>query len=422
MYIKDLYVYNFKGIDHCQLSFHKGFNLIIGENGKGKTSLLEAVAIGISGFVSGAHGEGIHPRNFLSDEARTVYILQGDGACEPVNYWPKVEITADINGQTYQWERSKSNYRAQTKTTPRDIYHLAEALTTNPEAVLPVICYQSAGRVWSQKRRKAERTFSRKKSSRVAGYIDCMSDEASVKLMLEWCSRMEQIAWQNGTPVREYEAVKQAVAKAMTQLENEPIRIFYDKRSEELMYQKEGVVVPISVLSAGYQSLIWMIFDIAYRMATLNPFLAENISQAPGLVLIDELDVHLHPRWQWQVIDVLRHVFPNVQFIATTHSPIIIASAKNVWCIDIEQMDQPKTSMSGYGLEIDYILKKIQNATDLPDSVEDLLKSFYQCIDKEDFSQAKVILSQLEQDIGRDSPLAVKARERLDLEIALMEE
>lgn len=249
-----------------------------------------------------------------------------------------------------------------------------------------------------------------------------MSDEASVKLMLEWCSRMEQIAWQNGTPVREYEAVKQAVAKAMTQLENEPIRIFYDKRSEELMYQKEGVVVPISVLSAGYQSLIWMIFDIAYRMATLNPFLAENISQAPGLVLIDELDVHLHPRWQWQVIDVLRHVFPNVQFIATTHSPIIIASAKNVWCIDIEQMDQPKTSMSGYGLEIDYILKKIQNATDLPDSVEDLLKSFYQCIDKEDFSQAKVILSQLEQDIGRDSPLAVKARERLDLEIALMEE
>ena len=60
-----------------------------------------------------------------------------------------------------------------------------------------------------------------------------MSDEASVKLMLEWCSRMEQIAWQNGTPVREYEAVKQAVAKAMTQLENEPIRIFYDKRSED---------------------------------------------------------------------------------------------------------------------------------------------------------------------------------------------
>ena len=85
-------------------------------------------------------------------------------------------------------------------------------------------------------------------------------------------------------------------------------------------------------------------------------------------------------------------------------------------------MDRPKTSMSGYGLEIDYILKKIQNATDLPDSVEDLLKSFYQCIDKEDFSQAKVILLQLEQDIGRDSPLAVKARERLDLEMALMEE
>ena len=78
--------------------------------------------------------------------------------------------------------------------------------------------------------------------------------------------------------------------------------------------------------------------------------------------------------------------------------------------------------MSGYGLEIDYILKKIQNATDLPDSIAALIKSFYRCIDEEDFPHAKVLLSQLEQDIGRDSPLAVKARERLDLEIALMEE
>lgn len=170
-----------------------------------------------------------------------------------------------------------------------------------------------------------------------------------MKLMLEWCSRMEQIAWQTEKPVREYEAVKKAVAAAMTRLESAPVDIFYDKRSEELMYRKNGTVVPISVLSAGYQSLIWMVFDIAYRMAALNPFLAEDISQTPGLVLIDELDVHLHPRWQWHVIDVLRSIFPHVQFLATTHSSIIIVSAKNVWCIDIEDLSALKTALSEVG-------------------------------------------------------------------------
>lgn len=421
MHVKTIAIHDFKGIEHCQLTFKPGFNLIIGENGKGKTSLLEALAIGISGFLSGVHGGGIHPRNIQSEEARTSYVLQGDGAYEPQYSWPHIDMNAEVAGSPYAWERAKDSYGAQTKTMPRDICHLAEQMVADTSAVLPVICYQSAGRVWSQKRKKQTSTFARKKSSRIAGYIDCVTDESSMKLMLEWCSRMEQIAWQTDKPVREYEAVKQAVATAMTKLEGASVAIFYDKRSEELLYQKGSAVMPISALSAGYQSLIWMVFDIAYRMAVLNPFLTERITETPGLILIDELDVHLHPRWQWHVIDVLRHVFPNVQFIATTHSPIIIASAKDVWCIDIENLASPKAAMSGYGLEVDYILRRIQNSADLPTSVAAQLETFYGAIDREDFTSAKEALTKLEHDIGPDSPLAVKARERLELELALSE-
>lgn len=421
MHIKTISIRDFKGIASCDLTFQPGFNLLIGENGRGKTSLLEALTIGISGYLSGIHGGGIHPRNFQSEEGRTTYIRQGDGAYEPVRSWPRVELTAEIDGTSYTWERVKENYDAQTKTRPRDICHLAEQMTADTNAVLPVICYQSAGRVWSQKRKKQTSAFSRRKSSRIAGYIDCVTDESSMKLMLEWCARMEQIAWQTDKPVREYEAVKQAVATAMTELESAGVTIFYDKRSEDLLYQQGSVVMPISALSAGYQSLIWMIFDIAYRMAVLNPFLTKTITNTPGLVLIDELDVHLHPRWQWNVIAVLRHTFPNVQFIATTHSPIIIASAKDIWCIDIEDLASPKAAMSGYGLEVDYILRHIQNAAGLPASIAEQLKQFYADVDREDFTAAKKALAKLEHDIGRDSPLAVKARERLELELALTE-
>lgn len=421
MYVKELSIQNFKGIENSHLTFRPGCNLLIGENGRGKTSLLEAIAIGISGYLSGVHGGGIHPRNFQSEEGRTTYIQQGDGAYEPVRSWPRIELTVEIDGTSYTWDRVKENYDAQTKTRPRDICHLAARMTGDHDAILPVICYQSAGRVWSRKRKKQGDTFARKKISRSTGYIDCMSDGSSMKLMLEWCARMEQIAWQTDKPVREYEAVKQAVATAMTELEGADVAIFYDKRSEELLYQKGSTVMPISALSAGYQSLIWMIFDIAYRMAVLNPSLATHITDTPGLVLIDELDVHLHPRWQWHVIDTLRQTFPKIQIIATTHSPIIIASAKDVWCIDIEDLASPKAAMSGYGLEVDDILRRIQNSADLPAPVAAQLKQFYDAVDQEDFIAAKETVAKLEHDIGRDSPLAVKARERLELELALTE-
>ena len=78
--------------------------------------------------------------------------------------------------------------------------------------------------------------------------------------------------------------------------------------------------------------------------------------------------------------------------------------------------------MSGYGLEVDYILRHIQNAADLPAPVAAQLKQFYANVDREDFTAAKKALAKLEHDIGRDSPLAVKARERLELELTLTHE
>lgn len=420
MYIKTVTIENFKGIEKCQLSFKKGFNLIIGENGKGKTSILEAISIGISGFLSGIPITEVNPRQFSMDEVRTVYMPQGDGAYVPQYNWPQVCMTADINGKVYSWSREKRRASAQTTTTPRDICHLAEKLVYDPQSVLPVISYQSAARVWAQKRKKQYDVAIRIKLDRSAGYIDCVSDESSIKTMLDWCSKMEQIAWQKGKPVREYEAVKKAVSLAMGKIECQDIYVFYDKQSEELLYQMKDTVTPISMLSAGYQSLIWMIFDIAYRMAVLNPAFVEHICEAPGLVLIDELDVHLHPRWQWQVIDVLRYVFPNVQFIATTHSPIIIASAKNVWCINIENMGIPVCADNVYGLEVNYILKNMQHAAELPKTIADLLKIFYQKVDMMNFDDAEAVLATLQNEIGENNPIVIKAKERLDLELAFV--
>lgn len=421
MQLQAIDIKNFRGIDHCHLTFKPGFNLLIGENGCGKTSILEAIAVGMGGFITGIANAKVEARHFSMDEVRTVYIQQGDGGYIPTYYWPEVAMDMKLGDDVYSWTRAKKNASARSTVTPRDISHVAESLIYDSQSTLPVISYQSAARVWSQKREKRY-DITRLTYNREFGYIDCLTDEASMKLMLNWCSRMEQIAWQKEKPVREYEAVKQVISRAMSKLEKHSVRIFYDKQAEELMYQFAGTTLPISSLSAGYQSLIWMCFDIAYRMAVLNPALVDKINEAPGIVMIDELDVHLHPQWQWLVIDVLRSAFPNVQFIATTHSPLIIASAKDVWCINISDIQHTLAFQSGYGLEVQDVLQEIQQTNELPPEIQSIVKKFYHAIDTEELNQAETYLHQLEKEIGSNSPLVIKATEHLELEKSFAED
>ena len=177
---------------------------------------------------------------------------------------------------------------------------------------------------------------------------------------------MEQVGWQKEAKIAEYEAAKNAAVRFINIMEEKTeASVFYDKQIEEMMFHGNDMIVPISCMSAGYQSLIWMAFDIASRMAMLNSFLMDRITDTPGVVLIDELDMHLHPKWQWQVIDALRSTFPNLQFIATTHAPILFSSARDVWLIDIDN-DTTECEASHYGLDVNTSLTHYQKVCDLP--------------------------------------------------------
>lgn len=103
-----------------------------------------------------------------------------------------------------------------------------------------------------------------------------------------------------------------------------------------------------------------MVLDIAYRMAILNPFLRDDIlQQTPGIVLIDEIDMHLHPKWQWNIVNALKKTFPKVQFIVTTHSPIIVASCKEENLILLNKDEEGKYKKSLGGWQVDDVLKDV---------------------------------------------------------------
>ena len=107
---------------------------------------------------------------------------------------------------------------------------------------------------------------------------------------------------------------------------------YYDTDADQIMIKldKEGLV-PFNYLSDGYRNMVAMVADIAHRASRLNPhFDSESAKKTQGIVLIDEIDLHLHPKWQRRVVDDLQEAFPNIQFVATTHSPFIIQSLKAV--------------------------------------------------------------------------------------------
>ena len=341
------------------------------------------MAVGLGGHLSGV--DGVNTRHFTKDEIRRSYFRTGEGAYAEEHHLPtQVCLTVDLEGDkgSCTWTRGRSSIQSSRSTTqPRDIVRIAEEMSNQIETELPLVCYQSAGRVWSQKREKTEDVF-RTKYLRTVGYMDSLVEASNIKLLLNWCVKMEQVAWQKGKKIAEYEAVKKAVADFMGAMDHSgKYAVFYDKQVEELMYVEGDKVLPVSDLSSGYQSLIWMVFDIAYRMALLNPFLLDGIANTSGGVLIDELDMHLHPKWQWKVIRALRETFPNIQFIAATHSPILFASAENVWLIDIEG-DEPQYSISHYGVDVNTAVRQFQGDYELPEEIAADVKSFYEAMDR----------------------------------------
>ena len=171
-------------------------------------------------------------------------------------------------------------------------------LTNDLDSILPLVRFQSAARTWRVKRGDFGTELKKKLDDRRCGYIGCLDSSMDVKSIQQWCIKQELMMSNKGT-VREYEMFKNIVASFMKEINelDEIPSIYYSSQFEELVYKDDKTEIPISKLSAGYQSLLWMIMDLAYRVCLLNPEL-ESREQVTGIVLIDEIDLHLHPKWQ----------------------------------------------------------------------------------------------------------------------------
>lgn len=429
MRINEIEITNFKSFEKKRLPFNSSFSLIIGDNGTGKTSVLEALSIGLGGYLAGI--DGITNRNIQMDEVRTASIKQGDATVTTEPQFPcSIRCEGIIHDRHFTWERSVHKKEGRTnRTKAKDVIQHATQVqqeitqSQNQDIILPIISYQSAGRLFSQKKEKWINPFEKQNLSRFTGYMDCLEAESNIKLFINWLRRMTLIELQKNIKIGELSATKTAIETFMQGLgeEGDRVTVTYDFELEEVIVLVGEQQMPLRLMSSGYRSVIGMVADLAFRMALLNPQLRENaVQETPGVVLIDELDLHLHPKWQWNIVEDLKRTFPKIQFIATTHAPIIIASCKEGEIIRLaeEATEDIIVHPSAYGWQVEDILDQVMDSQNRAPSVERKIKEveklyakkMEQRLNKEDQQKLRKLEKELKLLLPEEDPAVTLAK------------
>lgn len=356
MLLKNLHIINFKMFEDLNLQFKPGFNLILGDNGVGKTSVLEAATVAVSGFLTGM--EDIPTRNIYKDDIHYNIIVNNNGTFDRSYCYPvEIESTISYAGTDYTWNRTKISSR--TMISPKDILKVSRDLINSTERkILPLISYQSTSRHWISARKDANEKKRKQLHNRRCGYLGCLDRTANLNVVNNWCEQMEWSSVRMNSIAENYEQFGKIVSKFMSIMNDGLIsKVVYQPNEGKLLYSENGKFKDIDDLSAGYQSILNLILDLAYRMAILNPDEGENISKVEGIVFIDEIDSNLHPKWQWRVIDALTEIFPNIQFIAATHSSIIVSSCKDTNIINLDENGNVRYITDSYAFSVNDILR-----------------------------------------------------------------
>ncbi|HYO71552.1 MAG TPA: AAA family ATPase [Archangium sp.] len=340
MRIQRIELENFRSFASRTFEFAPSFNLLIGDNGAGKTAILDALAIGAGAIFLGL--DGASPPGIHRDDVRRVTHGLGDVPTLEAIHPSRITCSGTVGDTPMDWTRTLEGPKKHTthggaSELARLAEHWSEQVRAGAELTLPLVSYYGTGRLWLQRRTRhstaSDGARVLRPGSRLRGYAGCLDPSSDHKGFVSWFKTMELIQLQKGQKLGTLDAVKHSIRKCLRGWEE----VLYDVRLGTLVARHQDKQLPFEMLSDGVRNMLAMVGDIAYRTATLNPHLREQApSKTPGIVLIDELDLHLHPHWQREVVDDLRSVFPAIQFVATTHSPFIIQSLRKNELINLD--------------------------------------------------------------------------------------
>ncbi|MFM7407094.1 MAG: AAA family ATPase [Cuspidothrix sp.] len=338
MKIRQLELQNFRCFEQKIFEFSDQFNVFIGDNGTGKTAILKALSTGTSFVLLFVREIPTRDYQIDQDDIRHLKYYKSEIPTFERQFPFKISCQGMINNHESSWHiemLSDNEPRFSPNNAEYIFKQLVDQVTKGEDIILPLIAYYGTNRLWMPETENEIKTI--KPGSRLQGYIDCLNPVTNLKAILEWLKTMEIASLQRGQVINLLDTVKTVIISCIENCQE----VKYDILEDQLMVTFDNKIeLPLRMLSDGFRTMLTMVADIAYRAAVLNPQLGSEAAKlTPGIVLIDEIDLHLHPKWQRRVVEDLKRTFPKIQFFATTHSPFIIQSLKANELINLDDRD-----------------------------------------------------------------------------------
>ena len=400
--IDSLTVSNFRCFESLTIDFHPDLTVLVARNGQGKTAILDATKISLGTFTK-AFPYSLSAV-FKEYDAR----ITEQGILPEPTYPVSVQATGLIDNTTCSWSRQKTKPDGVTSigktkslieygkklyeivSTQQQSDSLHESFIERQELNLPVLAYYSTNRLWTDEKLKDKETkrISPLTESRFYAYKYAFYKQQNYSALKQWLktallftrySKTSQIESRGEIVIDQLDAIIKALTSVLQ--EEGVYDIDYDYSTYDLAAlitsrsneedSMESLTLPVSKLSDGIRGVFAMVADLAWRCVKLNPHLGKDACKKTcGIVMIDEVDLCLHPAWQQRIIGDLRHAFPNIQFIVTTHSPQVVSSVPKECVRIISDGTVVPITKPTQGVDVSSILASIFNTDPIPQNTE----------------------------------------------------
>lgn len=390
---------NIAGFKDFEFNFHEKLTVLIGKNGSGKTTILRSIALlfdlvleTIVLFskqntpINNSNIRSFANQKLQSHEARSLWLGKSD------NYNINIDLSIDDNVVSLKFDNIGND----------NFSHILQDLHNNQQH-LPLFVYYPA---YNAPVGDIKFSDLKLENNIVAAYISaCKEGVFDFNRFFAWFKWQENINREVGNN-KKYEIVRKAIHEVISDKQNtfNNLHITWQNNPDgDLCIEKNGTLLNINQLSAGEKMLMILVADLARRLIIANPN-NDNPLQQDGVILIDEIDLHLHPSWQRAIIPNLTNIFPNCQFILTTHSPQIVSHVKpeSIFILKDNTISHPEES---YGKNTDRILEDLMDTDARPSKEKQRLHKLFVLIQEKKLAEAKDLIKELQTEIGTDSEL-----------------
>ncbi len=418
LHIKTLELSNFRCFKALTLPLHPRLNVFFGENGSGKSSILEAINILLGNIIAALGNNTAVKTNFAYEDI----LNTSNNASIGLALYDNDTIVFGLQGSK---TIKDGNFSTETQFFKHQFLGyvnniIGNVVANGNTAQLPIfVSYKST--------RSTECYFARNEGSYMLSVKACYDDaicwNTTNPNFFKWFKAREDLELQKARKDSSYSDKQLQAVRSAISLVSNLSNFSFDREVWQFVLEKNDKQVFFSQLSDGERGYLLLVGDIARRLAIANPA-QENPLEGDGIVLIDEIELHLHPKWQRTIIPRLLEAFPNCQFIITSHSPQVLGEIEDtdsIWIL--EEGEKPYHPKRAYGMESSDLLREIMRADSRNVDVSKKLEEIDRLIDDEKFEEARSAIKALSQKtgeipeiVGANSYLTMMGQEQAEME------